>query len=257
VDDQGHEERGGEPPGDPPRPQGFAAGVRIGLGFFLPTALLGVAFGSMTSDLGWGVLAPVVASAVVFSGSAQFALAAAIGGGSGLFTAVTSAALINARFAPMGVAVAHSLRGSRLRRAVEGQAVVDASFVAAHRGGGRFDRELLIGATVPQYVAWVLGTLAGALLAPPPDLSHALGLDVVFPAFFLLLLLDEVRRSRRAAAAAGIGGVIATGLLAVLPAGAALLGSSLGALVGLGRGGASGPAEAAGPEEPAGPEERV
>jgi 4-azaleucine resistance transporter AzlC len=223
------------PDDDHSRRRRYLGGVRVGLGLGFPTLLLAVTFGAMARDLGWGVLAPVVASAVVFSGSAQFALATSLGGGGGLPTAVASAALINARFAPMGLAVAPSLRGNRFRRAIEGQTVVDGSFVAAHMGGGRFDRERMMGATGVQYVAWVLGTLLGALLAPPPDLSEALGLDLVFPAFFLLLLLDEIRESRQARLAAGLGGAIAAGLVLAVPTGLALLGSSLGALVGLHR----------------------
>ena len=47
------------------------------------------------------------------------------------------------------------------RRAAEGQAVVDASWAMANQGDGRFDRDLLVGATLPQYPAWVLGTALG------------------------------------------------------------------------------------------------
>jgi predicted branched-subunit amino acid permease len=222
------------PPAEPPTArERFAGGMRVGLGLAFPTLLLAVTFGATARELGWGPWAPVVASIVVFSGSAQFALLTALGGGGGLPTAVASAALINARFAPMGLAVAPSLHGGRLRRAVEGQTVVDGSFVAAHLGGGRFDRERMMGATVVQFVAWVAGTVVGVLLAPPEELTEALGLDVVFPGFFLLLLLDEVRHSRRALAAAGLGGAIAGGLTLVVPAGLALLGSALAALIGL------------------------
>src|SRR5690242_16746874 len=107
---------------------GYAGGVRVGLGLAFPTFLLAVTFGATAQQLGWGPWAPIVASIVVFSGSAQFTLLTALGGGGGVATAVASAGLINARFAPMGVAVASTLRGNRFRRAVEGQAIVDGSF---------------------------------------------------------------------------------------------------------------------------------
>ena len=54
--------------------------------------------------------------------------------------------LLNARFGPMGLAVVPYLKGGPIRRALEGQAVVDASWALASRGGGRFDREPMIGA---------------------------------------------------------------------------------------------------------------
>ncbi len=213
----------------------FRAGLRIGASLAAASFLLAVTFGATVQAQGWGVLAPVVCSMLVFSGSAQFALATALAGGGGIAPAIASAALINARFLPMGVAVTGSLKGSRWRRAVEAQSVVDASWVAAHEGGGRFDREKLIGATIVQWPAWVAGTLVGVLIAPPPDLTETLGLDVVFPAFFLILLIDEVRASRQAALAAGIGAATAGALLWLVPAGVALLGSTLGSLIGLRR----------------------
>src|SRR5437762_7339570 len=210
----------------------FLTGVRLGGSLGMAAFVLAVTFGALARARGWGVLAPVVCSLVVFSGSAQFAVLTALSGG-GLVPAVAAAALINARFLPMGVAVAGSLRGGRLRRAVEGQAVVDASWAAAHVGGGRFDRERLIGATLPQWPLWVLGTFLGAVFAPPEQVMQTLGLDAVFPAFFLVLLMDELAASGKARLAAGLGGTIAGGLVAVVPAGVALVSSTVAALIGL------------------------
>lgn len=115
----------------------------------------------------------------------------------------------------MSVALNDSLHGGRLWRALQTQALVDASFVVAHRGHGRFDIARLIGASVPQWVGWVSGTAAGLLAAPSPQLMHALGADVTFPAFFLVPALDEIRRSRRAIVAAATGACIAAVLLFV------------------------------------------
>jgi len=211
----------------------YWAGARVGAGLAASSFLLAVTFGAMARQSGWGVLAPIVASMTVFSGSAQFALAAALAGGGSAWAAVASAGLINLRFLPMALAVTPALLGGRLRRAMEGQAVVDASWVAAHLGEGRFDRRLLMGATLPQWPAWVAGTVVGVLIAPPALLERSLGLDVVFPAFFVLLLFDELRVSVRARAAGLLGGVLTALLLLVLPVGPALIGGSTAALLGL------------------------
>jgi 4-azaleucine resistance transporter AzlC len=212
---------------------GYADGLRIGAGFAAATAVLGLTFGAQAQALGWGWLAPIACSVLVFSGSAQFAMAAALAGGGGMGVAVGAAALINARFLPMGIAAASTFKGGPLRRAVEGQAVVDASWAAAHLGGGRFDREKMIGATLVQFPAWVLGTVAGVLVAPPPDVVTRFGLDVVFPSFFLLLLIDELRKEPAARLVAPLALVFAAVLVLVLPVGLALVGSAAAALLGL------------------------
>ena len=112
--------------------------------------------------------------------------------------AVAAGTLMNGRFLAMGTALAPSLPGGPRRRAVQGQAVVDASWALANRGDGTFDRWLLFGTSAPQYVTWLLGTVVGAFggdLLGDPD---RLGLDAVFPTFFLGILIAELRDARSA-----------------------------------------------------------
>jgi branched chain amino acid efflux pump len=210
----------------------FAEGIRLGLGPAGAGFVLALSFGAEAEARGWGIGLPVLFSALAFSGSAQFTLLTALSGGT-VVAAIASAALINGRYLVMSVALNDSLSGSRPKRALQAQALVDASFVFAHRDDGRYDVYRLIGASLPQWVAWVLGTAVGALTAPSPDLMHRLGLDVVFPAFFLVLALDEVRRSRRALAASLLGAGIAAVLLVLTNPGYALLGATAAALIGL------------------------
>jgi predicted branched-subunit amino acid permease len=47
------------------------------LPFAVATVVLGVSFGVLARELGWGVAAPIICSAVVLSGSAQFAAGSA------------------------------------------------------------------------------------------------------------------------------------------------------------------------------------
>ncbi len=206
-------------------------GMLTGLGLASASFALAVTFGASARSLGWGTVPTIVCSLVIFSGSAQFALAAALSGGP--VPAVAAAALINARFIPMALSVAPDIRGGVLRRVLVGQAVVDGSWVAAHRGEGRFDERVMIGATIPQWPAWVCGTTLGALLHPSTHIVRAFALDVVFPAFFLVLLIDELRESPAARRAAVVAAVITAGLVLVLPVGVALLCAACAALTGL------------------------
>jgi 4-azaleucine resistance transporter AzlC len=212
----------------------YRAGARAALPFVLATFVLGISFGVLARSLGWGMLAPIVFSAIAASGSAQFGVAAVLGAGGGPITAIVAAVLLNARFGPMGVAVAPYLKGGPFRRALEGQAVIDASWALASRGGGRFEREFMIGAWVPQYAAWIVGTAIGALGGNFIGDPERLGLDVIFPAFFLILLAEELRDGW-AVAGALIAAALALTLVPVAPPGVPVIAACAAALLGLRR----------------------
>ena len=217
----------------------YFAGVRAGLPFALVVGVVGFSFGALARSLGWGVIAPIAFSVATYSVAAQFAVAAVLGAGGGAFTAIAAAALLNARFLPIGASVAPFLKGGPLRRALEGQTVLTTSWALAAREGGRFDRAFLIGATVPQYVAWTGGTAIGVLAHDVGGSVEKLGLDAIFPAFFLVLLMREMRTGgKRAVAATAIAAVLAAALVPIAPPGVPVLAASGAALLGL-KGGSS------------------
>jgi predicted branched-subunit amino acid permease len=216
--------------------EGYLAGVRAGLPFALVAGVVAISFGVLARSLGWGVLAPIVFSVVAFSVAAQFAVAAVLGTGGGVFTAIAAAVLLNARFLPMGMAVAPFLEGGPWRRALEGQTILTTSWALASRGGGRFDRAFMIGATVPQYVAWVVGTAVGVLSHVVVGDVERLGLDVIFPAFFLALLMRELRSGgKRTIAATAIAAALSAALVPIAPPGVPVLAACGAALLGLRR----------------------
>src|SRR5688572_13076054 len=132
----------------------FRNGVRAAIPLVLPTFAIGVSFGVLAQPV-MGSVAPIVMSLIVFSGAAQFAALTVLTAGGGVVAAVAAGMLMNGRWLPMGLAVGPFLKGGRLRRTLESQALVDASFALASRGDGTYDRGILIGATLPQGAAWV------------------------------------------------------------------------------------------------------
>jgi 4-azaleucine resistance transporter AzlC len=212
----------------------FRDGLRAGLPFALAGGVVAISFGVLATQVGLSPLAAIVMSMIVYAGSAQFAAIAILAGGGGVGSAVGAAALMNSRFLPMGVALAPSLRGRAPWRAAQGQAVVDASWALAAREDGSFDKPLLFGSSAIQYLTWTTGTIVGALGGDILGDPAKLGLDAVYPAFFLALLISEAR-SRRARSAAALGALIALALVPFTPAGVPVLVASVGALVGLTR----------------------
>jgi 4-azaleucine resistance transporter AzlC len=210
----------------------FRAGVRAAVPYAVAGFLLSLSFGVLARDAGLSAVAAVVMSAIVFAGSAQFAAISIVAAGGGVGAAVAAAALMNSRFLPMGIALAPSLPGGPLKRAAQGQPLVDASWAMAARGDGTFDRWFLFGASALQYVTWVCGTIAGVLGGHVLGDPHRLGLDAIFPTFFLALLIAELRDGR-ARFVAGAGALIALALVPIAPAGVPVLAASAAALVGL------------------------
>ncbi len=202
--------------------------------FSLVAFLLAMSFGVLAIQAGFSPVQAIVMSAVVHAGSAQFAATAIVAGGGGLVPGVLAGTLMNARFLAMGIAVAPSLPDGPVVRALQGQTVVDPSWALANRGDGSFDRHLLMGATVPQYVGWLSGTVVGAFAGDVVGETDRFGLDAIFPTFFLALLAAELREPRSRAVALA-GAVIALALVPFTPPGIPVLVAGVAALVGLTR----------------------
>jgi len=207
-------------------------GVRAALPLALAPILFGASFGLLAGDAGMGRVGAIVMSATTFAGSAQFAAASILDSGGGAAAAVVAAALLNARYVPLSVSVASIFPGSRRRRLLESQLIVDESWALAGRGG-RFDYAVLVGAGLLFYVLWIggtaLGTVAGDLLDP-----NAIGLDAAFPALFLALLAPYLR-SRRAVGAALVAALITFVLIPVTPPGVPVVVAATACLLGLRR----------------------
>jgi 4-azaleucine resistance transporter AzlC len=205
-------------------------GVRAALPLAIAPFLFGAAFGVLALDAGFGTVGAVAMSATTFAGSAQFAAATILDDGGGVAAAVVAALLLNARYVPLSLAVASIFPGSRRRRAVASQLIVDESWALAGRSG-RFEYGVLLGAGALLYVLWVGGTALGTLVGDLFD-PEAVGLDAAFPALFLALLVPYVR-TRRSLGAALLAAAITLVLIPVAPAGVPIVAASLACLLGL------------------------
>src|SRR5256884_4600577 len=161
-----------------------AALALAGFVFALSFGVLAIAAGIP----GW---AAVLMSALVFAGSAQFAALGVITAGGSVLTAVLAGGLLNLRYIATGIAVARSLPGGRLVRALLGQLVVDESYAMAAGAGetGRPHRRNLLVTRASLYTVWVLGNLIGTLLGPVLGNPTRLGLDAAFQSLFTALPL--------------------------------------------------------------------
>jgi len=206
-------------------------GVRLGAPLFPAAAALGASFGVLARTAHLDALAAVVMSATTFAGSAQVAAVSVLGAGGGVVAAVFAALLLNVRYAPIGITVAHAFRGGLLQRLVESQLVVDESWALSGGGGKRFDRRVLLGVGVTLYVAWVGGTAVGALAGQAIGDPSKFGLDGAFAALFTALLAAQLR-GRSPIAVAGAGAVIAALLIPFTPPGVPIIAATAAVLLG-------------------------
>lgn len=220
-------------PTSPPIRFELRSGAITALPLAVAVGLFGVSFGVLSATSGgMGALPAVVMSATTFAGSAQFAAASILATGGGPVAAIAAALLLNARYLPIGISVARYLTGGPLSRFLKAQLVVDESWAIAARGEGVFDAGRLVGAGIVLWLAWVGGTIVGAIGGEALGDPTALGLDAAFPALFLALLVSQLR-SRRAVAAAVLGAGIAIALVPLTPPGVPIIAAGAAALIGL------------------------
>ncbi len=208
-------------------------GVRAALPLVLGPLLFGLSFGVLAAAAGMSAGAAVVMSATTFAGSAQFAAVSVLKDGGTVLAAVVSAVLLNLRYVGQSIAAASIFPGSRPRRLVESQLIVDESWALSGRSG-RFEWAILVGAGLLLYVFWVsstaVGTVVGGALGDPTDL----GLDAAFAALFLALAMPYVRQ-RKAVEPVLLAVAITLVLIPVAPAGVPLVAASAACLLGLRR----------------------
>ena len=206
-------------------------GARVAAPLFPAAFALGASFGVLARTAHFGALAAVIMSATTFAGSAQVASVSVLGAGGGVAAAVAAALLLNARYAPIGITIASSFRGSLVRRIAQAQLVVDESWALAGGGTPRFDRRALLGVGSLLWVGWVGGTAVGALLGQAIGHPSAFGLDGAFAALFVALLAAQLTERRRTVAAA-LGALIAVALIPFTPPGIPIVAATAAVLIG-------------------------
>lgn len=213
--------------------RGYRAGLRAVAPLIPAVAAFGASFGALAQAAGIGATASLAMSLTTFAGSAQFAVVSVLGAGGTVVAAIAAAVLLNARYGPMALSAASAFRGSRLRRLLEAQLLVDESWALSQREG-RFERRVLLGAGLGIYAGWNLGTALGVLAGDSLGDPAVIGLDAAFPALFLALLAPPLRR-REGLAAALLGAAIALALTPLTPAGIPIIAATAACLVGLRR----------------------
>ncbi len=187
--------------------EGEGPGLRATLIMAAPLALaigvFGVVFGAAASATIDPLLA-VAMSAVIFSGSLQFALVALLLDGAGVAALLITTIVLNLRHVVFGAVLRPRLDVARWRRAVLAFFMIDESFGLALVGGRRAPFVLAVSGLLC-YFTWVGGTILGVLGARAVSLEEVS--RAIFPILFIGLAAVTARGPEgmlRGLAAAGI-----------------------------------------------------
>ncbi len=196
----------------------FIRGVKDSVLILLAVGAFGVAFGVVAVEAGLTVWLTMLASLIVVSGAAQFAMAGLLATGpASVLIAVTGLGL---RHLPMSATLARLIGPQRLRTRLRlAFILVDETFGLTVRAAALGVPDLVAyktGADIMLYTGWLTGTAAGAWFGEAVD-PEAAGLGVLFGLMFLGLAAPLVRR-RRDWVVAALAVVATLGAIALLPA---------------------------------------
>lgn len=212
------------PAGGSPGPDGDRrAVVRQAVSVATATGVYGVSFGALSVAAGLDVWQTVALSLLMFTGGSQFAFVGVLGAGGAGLAAVGTAALLGARNALYGAALAPLLRLTGARRVAAAHVTIDESMaVATAQRDPVLARTGFWWAGVGVFVLWNAFTLVGALVGNAVGDPRRWGLDAAAAAAFLGLLWP--RLAGRAAQLVAAGAVVvALALTPVAPAGVPVL----------------------------------
>jgi 4-azaleucine resistance transporter AzlC len=208
----------------------FAACVTLGVA----VGVFAVSFGVSSVAAGATVAQTCALSLLVFTGASQVSAVSVIASGGSGASAFGGAAVLAARNAVYGLAMAPHMKGRLPVRLLAAQLTIDESTAMAAAQDDEQHRRAAFWITgVSVYVFWNLGTLIGALVGSSID-PERYGLDAAFPAAFVAVLFPLLK-DRRAALAATIGAVVCAALIPFTPVGVPILCAAAGILVGVPR----------------------
>ncbi len=208
----------------------FAACVTLGVA----VGVFAVSFGVSSVAAGASVAQTCALSLLVFTGASQVSAVSVIASGGSGSSAFGGAAVLAARNAVYGLAMAPHMKGRLPIRLLAAQLTIDESTAMAAAQDDEQHRRAAFWITgVSVYVFWNLGTLIGALVGSSID-PERYGLDAAFPAAFVAVLFPLLK-GRRAALAATIGAVVCAALIPFTPVGVPILCAAAGILVGVPR----------------------
>ncbi|PKW08399.1 4-azaleucine resistance probable transporter AzlC [Streptomyces sp. 1222.5] len=191
---------------------------------WLAGGIVGVSFGAVSVAGGLPVWVPVLMSAIVYAGSAQFSAVGVLLAGGGPVAAAVTGLLLNTRTAAFSLAVAEIIGSGRATRLLGAHLVTDetVAFALAQSDPVRRRRAFWISG-LGLFAVWNVGVAVGALAGSALGDTARYGLDAAFPAVLVALVLPAVRADAAVRRCALLGAAVALAVTPAVPAGVPVL----------------------------------
>ena len=208
--------------------QGIQAGLTIAIGY-MPIAL---AFGLLAKNTGISLLHTVGMSLFVFAGASQFMALGLLALGTGTVEIIFSTFIVNIRHMLMSMSINEkAIPESKLRRLVYAFGITDEVFAVASTREGAVGSHYLYGLSLMAYSSWVINSGIGYAAGSALPEAFQQGMSVALYAMFIGLLIPSVKKYRKALFLAGAAAVLNSLFVMFLPAGWAIIGATIGAVL--------------------------
>lgn len=177
--------------------------LRLTLPVMCGYLFLGMAFGAVLAQAGFGPAWALAASTLVYAGSLQFVMVPLMAAGTSLVTVAITALMVNARHLFYGLSYIERFSRMGGLRPYMVFSLTDETYSVFCGMPGEESDGVMVRVALYDQLYWIAGSVVGALLASslPVDLT---GIDFSMTALFIVICVERAReRSSRAAMAVG------------------------------------------------------
>ena len=154
---------------------------------------LGMGFGILLSENGYGVLWALAMSIFVFAGSGQYLAVSLLANSAGLLSAAIATLLVNARHLFYGISLLEKYKGSGKKKPYMIFALTDETYSLVTQNEppeGMSRHSYCFAVSMLDHIYWIIGCTLGALAGQFIPINYE-GIEFVLTALFVTMFVDR------------------------------------------------------------------
>lgn len=154
---------------------------------------LGMGFGILLSEKGYGALWALAMSVFVFAGSGQYLAVSLLANSAGLLSAAIATLLVNARHLFYGISLLEKYRGAGKKKPYMIFALTDETYSLVTQNEppeGMSRHSYCFAVSVLDHIYWIIGCTLGALVGQFIPINYE-GIEFVLTALFVTMFVDR------------------------------------------------------------------